>query len=782
MLTFDPECQAAVDLAKRTVPEGQALGVGHLIATLFYRGNLAASLPSLAARIPEVTPLRDSVPEKVPLTDGLKPILRRLIRHAPPVTCSELFLALASSETGREFLRHHGATSDEIDAALAALDPPPKPDSAPQSAPNATPTAWRHSPQRAHAMQTLQSFGRMLTESELPVRTVVEREETLATLVKILSRMGRRNAIVLGFPGTGKTAIVYELARRIRRGDSSLPERLRDADIFELSPTFLRSGAKVVGEYEERVSTLITALRDCPKIILFVDEIHSLLQSSVYDRGPFSDANEAFKAALGRNEITCIGCTTPSEYRRFIEPDRALVRRFGLVWTDPPARESTLAILTARRPRAEAHYAPLRIPDQILERVVSLTDEYLPALFQPDKSIQLLDAACAACAIAQPLLPEVTEDALIESLADLVGHPIATSRHLTEQSVFQRLCADILGQDEPLRDVAHAFVAGLDQFLRDPRDSRPRGVLLFGGPTGVGKTQVALVLAEILGGGHESLIRIDCSTLQGSGYDSGPAINRLLGVPPGYVGYARGQGGTLSRVRDHPESIVLFDEFEKADPGVGELLLRILDEGRVEDVDGNLLDFRRTYVIFTSNAGCVYESRRTPGFSQSDVRRQTGPRVTAVSLWQELRAVGLGEEFRNRIPHVILFRALEPDTIRAIIALHLAHLARKAAAQGIALVWDGPTISYLAGYWDQRLGARNIKAIVRIAVEEQLKVAHVAGELEGITRVELSVGAANDATRLTLPGEGATRRRTDHTLVIVFPASPMESRHGADDG
>jgi ATP-dependent Clp protease ATP-binding subunit ClpA len=290
----------------------------------------------------------------------------------------------------------------------------------------------------------------------------------------------------------------------------------------------------------------------------------------------------------------------------------------------------------------------------------------------------------------------------------------------------------------------------------------------------VGKTQVALALAEILGGGRESLIRVDCSTLQGSGYDSGPAINRLLGVPPGYVGYARGQGGILSRVRDHPESVVLFDEFEKADPGVGELLLRILDEGRVEDVDGNLLDFRRTYIIFTSNAGCVYESRPAPGFSQSIAARSGDPQVTPESLWRDLRALGLGEEFRNRIPHVFLFRALDPEAIWAIIALHLDHLARKTAAQGIQLVWDESGISYMAGYWDQRLGARNIKAIVRSAVEEQLKVAHAAGELEGITRIELSVGAKDATFRPTLPGEGATRSRVEHTLKIVFPAWPTE--------
>jgi len=256
-----------------------------------------------------------------------------------------------------------------------------------------------------------------------------------------------------------------------------------------------------------------------------------------------------------------------------------------------------------------------------------------------------------------------------------------------------------------------------------------------------------------------------------SGYDSGPAINRLLGVPPGYIGYARGQGGILSRVRDHPESIVLFDEFEKADPGVGELLLRILDDGRVEDVDGNLLDFRRTFIIFTSNAGCVYEARPSLGFSHSGHESRTGPQVTLDSLWRDLRAMGLGEEFRNRIPHVFLFRALDSSTIRRVVALHMEHLARTTASRGLQVVWDEAVLSCLARFWDQRLGARNIKAIVRNAVEEQLKVAYAAGELEGIRRIQLTVRPSEEGARPELPGGGVIRERTGDTLVIVFPDS-----------
>jgi ATP-dependent Clp protease ATP-binding subunit ClpA len=759
-LTFDSECRAAVNVAKRCVHDGGALDVAPLLSAVYHETELHRLIPAFAQRIPKPVPLRPEPPETVNLAEPLKPILRKLIVTEHAVTARELFLALADSDAGRAFLRLHGVRDEELDGALPGLEVAP-------AQPAATVRGWRESDPRREAVEALSSYGRLLTDKELPDRRVVEREAPLRSLIEILCRMGRRNAIIVGHAGTGKTALVYELARRMVEGHASIPAHLKDADIFELSPVFLRSGASMVGQYEERVKTLLQVLRSCRNIILFVDEVHSLFQSGVHERGPYSDANEAFKAALGHNEITCIGCTSLAEYRRFIEPDRALVRRFALVHVDPPSREATINILRARLGRMREHYAPLVIPEAILPRVVDLTDENVPALHQPDKSIQLLDAACAGCTIAQPPAVEVTEDFLKAALGDLAGQNVLAPSSLTPEAVYGRLKSEIFGQDEVIGGIARAFVSGLGDFL--PRGKGPRGVFLFGGPTGVGKTKTALIMAELLGGGREGLIRVDCNTLQGSGFDSGPAINRLIGVPPGYIGYARGQGGILSRVRDHPQCVVLFDEFEKADPGVGELLLRILDDGRTEDVDGNVLDFRKSFIVFTSNAGCVYDARGVLGFDPHQRRTPTGPRVEADALWADLRRLGLGQEFQGRIPHQFFFRALDAEAIRAVLMHHLQYLARRLAARGVEMTWEEPVIPHLASHWQQHLGARNAAAVVRTSVEEPLKVASASAELDGVHRVHLALRTGEGARS----GEGTsiaetTWRRAGETLEILL--------------
>ena len=221
-------------------------------------------------------------------------------------------------------------------------------------------------------------------------------EENLQNLLRALSHMRRRNAIIIGSSGTGKSALVYSLARKLFKRDDSLPDWLRDCDIFELTPSFFRAGAGVVGEYENRIKSLLAVLSAHPQILLFVDEIHSFFQSGLHGRGAFSEANESFKGALARGEITCIGCTTLEEYRALIEPDKALVRRFTVVRLEQPSRDATVEILRQRRPKFEEHFSPLRIPDAILARIVDLSDEYLRNRFQPDKALLLLDDACAA--------------------------------------------------------------------------------------------------------------------------------------------------------------------------------------------------------------------------------------------------------------------------------------------------------------------------------------------------------------------------------------------------
>ncbi len=711
-LNLEPTAQAALDRAKQSVPKRGQLDVKLLLAALCHT-TLKGRHPDLEQALPLPDVIWPEPPEKVPAAEVLQPVLQQVAEAAAPMSAAKLFAALVGSEAGRQLLKDLGI-------------PPP-----------VTRQPW---PGRAEAIEALASYGRMLTVGEPPYKGVIEMERALASLVRTLSKMGRKTAIVIGYPGTGKSALVYEFARRLVTGHPKIPARLADLDVFELSPSFLRSGASLVGQYDERVKSLIEILRAHPKIIMFVDEIHSLFQSGIHERGPFTEANESFKAALGHGEISCIGCTTTAEYRHYIEPDGALARRFKVIKLDPPSPEAAVRILTSRRPRLEAYYAPLRVPDAMIERAVHLTEEYLPSRFQPDKAIQLIDDACAFCITSEPPAAEVTEEALWQALEDIIGHSVVRSRKLQESDVLAQLRAKILGQDEAISGIARAFVAGLGEWATT---SAPRGVFFFCGPTGVGKTETAVLLAKILGGGREAMVRIDCNTLQGSAHDSGPAKAVLLGAPPTYIGYVRGQGGILSRIRDKPESIVLFDEIEKAHKGLGELLLQIIDDGRIEDVDGNVLDFRRSFIIFTTNAGCVYDTEEDMGFYVKEgSRKEAGPRVDPDAVRAGLRAVGYGEEFFGRIKHFFVFRALTTDTIGKVIEKQLASLSQTAGERGMTLEWDAALVPHLSSQWQPRFGVRHLTTILRNRLTEQLSIADAQGELNGVKRIMLRVSKA----------------------------------------
>jgi ATP-dependent Clp protease ATP-binding subunit ClpA len=290
-------------------------------------------------------------------------------------------------------------------------------------------------------------------------------------------------------------------------------------------------------------------------------------------------------------------------------------------------------------------------------------------------------------------------------------------------------------------------------------------VFLFGGPTGVGKTETALALARILGGGREHLVRVDCNQLQGSGtgHESNALVWQLLGVPPGYVGYVRGRAGLLGKVRDQPDAVVLFDEFEKADRTVGELLLRLLDEGRAEDSEGNLLDFHRSFFIFTTNAGCQYEERPPFGFPVA-APKADGPRVDAEALREHLRAIGLGEEFLARIRHWFLFQGLDTASIRIVIHRQLDGLRQEVEGRGLRWEWDPALVEHLAKQWQPRFGVRHLTTILRHRIIEQLSVADAQGELQGvkIIRLQLAPAAVAGGTAAGV----ATRERREQTLLI----------------
>jgi ATP-dependent Clp protease ATP-binding subunit ClpA len=756
-LKYGPEAEAVRDLARRCVPKGEKLGIDVLLPALFQGSGLKDRFPQLAAFFPKPRKRRKE-PEAVPLAEDLKPVMRDLASAGHSVLTPETwFSALLQSPVGQDFASTAGIPAEDLDTALKELTGVSLAVRAP--APTAE-AGWRGSRERREVVSALDTFGRMLTVGEPPQKGIVELEKPMKALVRALVKRKQRSAIVIGQAGTGKSALVYEFARRLVVGDPSIPKRLEDCDIFELSPTFLRSGASHVGQYEERVSSVIRVLGAHPKVILFVDEVHSMLQSGIHERGPITDANEAFKQAISLGEISLIGCTTTAEYRHYIEPDQAMAQRFSTIRLEPPSPEQTTAIMKARRQNMEDFYG-VEIPEDLLETTVDLTEEYLLGRAQPRKSIQLLDEACAYCVTQNPPIPRLTEEALWQALEDTVGHGVVRGDTLTETDLFERLKAKIVGQDDTLQKLSRAFVSGLGGWVA--KRGAPRGVYFFCGPTGVGKTETALLLSKILGGGRESLVRIDCNTLQGSGRDSGPALHILLGVPPGYVGYVRGKGGVLSRIRDHPESIVLFDEIEKADPGVGKLLLQIIDDGRCEDHDGHLLDFRRSFIVFTTNAGAVYDDK-TIGFGPDSGPPE--PTADMEALKNEIRRMGLGEEFLGRITHFFEFQGLQADSVETILRAQLERLAGTADERGLGFEWEEAVVGHLVSEWQPRFGVRHLVAILRNRVVEQLSVAEAQGELKGVEKIRLEIletetlGEVGDLTGL------AKRTRRNGTLVI----------------
>jgi ATP-dependent Clp protease ATP-binding subunit ClpA len=301
-------------------------------------------------------------------------------------------------------------------------------------------------------------------------------------------------------------------------------------------------------------------------------------------------------------------------------------------------------------------------------------------------------------------------------------------------------------------------VAGLGGWSGRPG---PRGVYLFAGPTGVGKTETALLLAQILGGDRPSLVRIDCNTLQSSAIDSGVAKNRLLGVPPGYVGYARGQGGILSRVRDFPESIVLFDEFEKASSSIGQILLQILDKGQVEDVDGNLLDFRRAYVIFTTNAGSVYQGRQLGFKTEEEV-----PQTDLDQMKACLANLGLAEEFLGRLTHTFLFTGLTAAVIQQVLQQQLEDMRKTSQAKGVELSWSEELVPHLLAAWQISLGVRFAITVLQNRITEQLNVAEAQGDLQGVTRIRLEV-MPSDKRQAGPDLVGLARCRKENNMLVI---------------
>ena len=534
---------------------------------------------------------------------------------------------------------------------------------------------------------------------------VIGRDEEIRRSVQILSRRSKNNPVLIGEPGVGKTAVAEGIAAYIAGSDA--PDSMAGKRLVALDLPALLAGTKYRGDFEERVKAVLKDVKKAGDVILFIDEMHTMIGAGSAEGA--IDAANILKPALGRGEVQIIGATTPEEYRRHIEKDAALERRFQPVKIAEPSRSDSLKMLGAVRQGLEKHHG-VKISDAALTAAVDLSMRYINDRFLPDKAIDLADEAAAHIRVSGGGLVTAEDIAAVVSL--WTGIPVAnlsadeTKRLRNMESILHRR---VIGQNEAVTAVSRAIRRGRVG-LSDP--DRPIGSFLFLGPTGVGKTELCRALAEAVFGESEAMIRLDMSE-----YMEKHAVSKLIGSPPGYVGYEDG-GQLTERVRRKPWSVVLFDEIEKAHEDVWGILLQIMDDGRLTDSAGRVVSFRNTIIVMTSNVGAksISDGRPRMGFTPDggDEAQLMRARIN-----EELRRT-FKPEFLNRIDETIVFRRLSRAEIRSIAERMLLTVAERFKALGMTLSVPDQVVDFLAerGY-DEKYGARPLRRAIRSMIEDK---------------------------------------------------------------
>jgi len=565
----------------------------------------------------------------------------------------------------------------------------------------------------------LERFGRDLTQlaREGKIHPPIGRRAEMLQVVRTLARESKNNPVLVGDAGVGKTAIVEGLAWRIAQG--RVPTIIQDKRIIQLDMAAIVAGTKYRGDFEERLQGVLQEASQSPGVILFIDELHTLVGAGTAE-GVTMDGANIMKPALSRGEIRIIGATTINEYRRYIEKDPALERRFQPIQVNEPTPQEALEILQGIKERLEKHHG-VNIAEEALRAAVNLSARYLPDRRLPDKAIDLLEEACASAAvqwtsvIQGEVLPEVpgvvSANAVAQVVARWTGIPAAQLREDERErllSMAEKLKERVIGQDQACEKLAQAVQRAR---LGLKEAGRPIGVFLFLGPTGVGKTELARATAEFLFGSEKAMTRLDMSEFMEK-----HTVSRLIGAPPGYVGYEE-EGQLTGALRRHPHCLVLLDEIEKAHPEVLNLFLQLFDEGRVTDSKGRTADATNALFILTSNL--TVEEEPQVGFrvrGGEDSRRA-------------LLAHGLRPELVNRLDEVIVFNPLSAQDLARIAHLQLQRFSDRLKAQEIGLRWDQAVCAYLAekGY-SERFGARELRRTVEQQVENEIAGRILRGE------------------------------------------------------
>lgn len=628
-----------------------------------------------------------------------------------------LLLALCQQE-GSGAVRLMGKLSVDVGALATALRETIRLEQCEQNSDRLPPKVVGK-PQRQSRSIMLERFGRDLTELARQGRLdpVIGRERETERLLQILSRRSKNNPCLIGEAGVGKTAVVEGLAQRIAQGN--VPAALAEKRVITLDLPAMVAGTKYRGDFEERIRSTIEEVSAAGDVILFIDELHTIMGIGAAEGAV--DAANIMKPRLARGELQVIGATTIAEYRKTIEKDGALARRFQSVLVEEPTAEQTMEILRGLRPRYEQHHEMV-IADGALEAAVRLSVRYFPTRFLPDKALDLLDEAAARlriertgtlCTGLRPLRRlTLTPCEVRQAAGSMTG--LSPEQSLSAERLECGLRQSVVGQQEAVETVIRAILRS-SAGLRDP--GRPIGSFLFLGPSGVGKTQLCYALGRTLFGGEENIIKLDMSE-----YREPHSISRLIGAPPGYVGCE--DGGILTEaVKKHPMSVVVFDEIEKAHPDLYNLLLQIMEDGRLTDSQGRLTVFSNTIVILTSNLGAEVMLRQpTIGFGGNDTDKKA---AVLAKLREHLRPELLG-----RLDETVVFHPLNREELRQIAGQLLKKVQSRLEEQEIAVEFEETLVEQIVcGAEEGPYGARPLRRLVRTMVEDPLTERLLAGEL-----------------------------------------------------
>lgn len=632
--------------------------------------------------------------------------------------------------------------------------------------------------------KNLEKFGRDLTEAAKSgeIDPVIGREEEIRRVIEILSRRTKNNPVLIGEPGVGKTAVAEGLALKIAKGE--VPELLKEKRVFSLNLTGMIAGTKYRGDFEERIKGVIDELKKDGNTILFIDELHTIVGAGSAEGS--ADAANILKPTLAKGDFQVIGATTLNEYRKYIEKDAALERRFQPVKVGEPTKAEAVEILKGLKDRYEAHHK-VKISDEAIESAVELSVRYIADRYLPDKAIDLIDESASRLRLREQTAPPelkdiekeiesleiekseavtnqdferaakvrdkqkeltkaleekkeqwktqrevnvavVLKEDIAKTVSDWSGVP---AEELTREesdrllNLEKELHNRVIGQDKAVTAVAKAIRRGRAGLKED---NRPIGSFIFSGPTGVGKTELTKALASAMFGDENAMLRLDMSEFMEK-----HTVSKLIGSPPGYVGFEEG-GQLTEKVRRKPYSVILFDEIEKAHPDVFNMLLQILEDGRLTDSQGRTVSFKNTIIIMTSNVGArlITDTKKSLGFDTQSDSTNDNIRET---VFNELKKV-FRPEFLNRVDDVIVFSKLTKDEVKEIAALMLKGLSKRVEALGYTLEFTDKVIERIADEgFDEAYGARPIRRAVRSLVEDELSEKLLSGELKDKSRI-----------------------------------------------